>query len=46
MVNVRACNLWNGAVVSGVMIPKVEDVTVQKYDLQFGINVLGTPILV
>ena len=26
---------------SGVMIPPVEDITVQKYDMQFGTNVIG-----
>jgi hypothetical protein len=27
---------------SGVMIPPVEELTVQKYDAQFGTNVIGT----
>jgi retinol dehydrogenase-12 len=27
---------------SGVMIPPVEEITVQKYDMQFGTNVMGT----
>ena len=26
---------------SGVMVPPVEDITVQKYDMQFGTNVVG-----
>jgi hypothetical protein len=26
---------------SGVMIPPVEEITVQKYDIQFGTNVIG-----
>jgi hypothetical protein len=31
---------------SGVMIPPVEEVTVQKYDSQFGTNVMGTCVIV
>ena len=28
----------------GVMIPPIEETTVQKYDMQFGTNVVGTRI--
>lgn len=31
---------------SGVMIPPVEEITVQKYDSQFGTNVVGERIIV
>jgi retinol dehydrogenase-12 len=31
---------------SGVMIPPVEDITVQKYDSQFGTNVVGARVIV
>ena len=31
---------------SGVMVPPVEDVTVQKYDSQFGTNVVGMHVTV
>lgn len=31
---------------SGVMIPPVEEVTVQKYDSQFGTNVMGACVIV
>ncbi len=27
---------------SGVMVPPIEETTVQKYDSQFGTNVMGT----
>jgi hypothetical protein len=31
---------------SGVMVPPVEDVTAQKYDSQFGTNVVGACVIV
>ena len=31
---------------SGVMIPPIEEITVQKYDSQFGTNVVGTRLVV
>lgn len=31
---------------SGVMVPPVEEVTVQKYDSQFGTNVMGACVIV
>ena len=31
---------------SGVMIPPVEEITVQRYDSQFGINVMGARVIV
>ena len=30
---------------SGVMVPPIEEATVQKYDMQFGTNVVGTWIV-
>jgi hypothetical protein len=30
---------------SGVMVPPVEDITVQNYDSQFGTNVMGARVI-
>ena len=46
MIFRRDCvNHATGENGSGVMVPPIEETTVQKYDMQFGTNVIGTWIV-